>query len=108
MVSPFLERLARGPILCDGAMGTMLYAKGIEFDECVSRANLLHPELVLSIHQDYILAGAEIIETNTYDANRFKLTPHDAMPLLREINIAGVRLATAGRPDPPSRPAYSR
>lgn len=93
MVSPFLERLARGPILCDGAMGTMLYAKGIEFDECVSRANLLHPELVLSIHQDYILAGAEIIETNTYDANRFKLTPHDAMPLLREINIAGVRLA---------------
>ncbi len=94
---PFLERLTRGPILCDGAMGTMLYARGVPFHHCFDEVNLSRPELVLSIHYDYIKAGAEIIETNTFGANRVKLAEHHLEDRVREINQAGAALARRAR-----------
>ena len=93
----FLERLTQGPILCDGAMGTMLYARGVPFHHCFDEMNLSRPELVLGIHRDYIEAGAEIIETNTFGANRVKLAEHHLEERVREINQAGVALARRAR-----------
>ena len=89
----FLDRLARGPILCDGAMGTQLYARGAAFESCFEALNLTRPELVSDIHRAYLAAGAEIVETNTFGANRFKLTECNLAHQASEINAAGVRLA---------------
>ncbi|MBU1702747.1 MAG: bifunctional homocysteine S-methyltransferase/methylenetetrahydrofolate reductase [Candidatus Eisenbacteria bacterium] len=89
----FLERLDRGPVLCDGAMGTMLYSRGIHISRCFDELNLSHPDLVGSIHRDYIRAGVDIIETNTYGANRVKLLPHALEDRVVEINRAGAELA---------------
>jgi methionine synthase I (cobalamin-dependent)/5,10-methylenetetrahydrofolate reductase len=89
----FLDRLARGPILCDGAMGTQLYARGASFESCFEALNLTRPELVSDIHRAYLAAGAEIIETNTFGANRFKLAEHNLADQVAEINAAGVQLA---------------
>ncbi len=75
-LSPFLERLRRGPILCDGAMGTELYARGVSYERCFEQLNLTDPELVKTIHLEYAAAGAEIIETNTFGANRYRLAEH--------------------------------
>src|SRR5574337_788442 len=93
----FLDRLRRGPILCDGAMGTMLYARGVSFERCFDELNLSHPALVQEIHREYIRAGAEIIETNTFGANRFKLAHHGFEDKVREINLRGVKLAREAR-----------
>lgn len=90
---PFRERLEREVIICDGAMGTMLYAKGIFINRCFDELNVTQPHLVLEVHREYISAGAEIIETNTFGANRFKLRPHGLEKRVREINIRGVELA---------------
>ncbi len=71
---PFKTLLQSGtPILGDGAMGTMLHLKGTGFDQCFDELNLTHPALVADIHRDYIDAGAQIIQTNTFGANRYKL-----------------------------------
>ena len=72
----FQARLDRGPLLADGAMGTMLYARGVPFDQCFDALNVDRPDLVTAIHGEYIAAGAELIETNTFGANRFKLSLH--------------------------------
>ena len=72
-MSKFLERLKRGPVLCDGAMGTLLYAKGIFINRCYDELNLSLPDLVRGIHSDYARAGAEVIETNTFGANSLPL-----------------------------------
>ncbi|GIV96086.1 MAG: bifunctional homocysteine S-methyltransferase/methylenetetrahydrofolate reductase [Herpetosiphonaceae bacterium] len=93
MAHPFLERLKQGPILCDGAMGTMLYSHGISFEECFEALNLTNPELVSSIHRAYIEAGAEMIETNTYGANRLKLEPFGLADKVRQINHKALRIA---------------
>jgi len=103
MSNAFLERLSRGPILCDGAMGTMLYQRTGTFDRCFDELNLSHPEWVIEIHRAYIEAGAEIVETNTFGANRFRLMEHRLADQVADINAAGVRLARAaaelaGRP----------
>lgn len=103
MSESFLSRLAHGPILCDGAMGTLLYSKGIPFEQCFEELNVSRPALVQEIHTGYLRAGADIIETNTYGANRYKLEAHGLVSQLLEINSAGVRLArasalAAGRP----------
>ena len=97
MAQPFLERLGRGPVLCDGAMGTQLYSRGIDFDECFDALNLTQPDMVREIHQAYIEAGAEIIETNTYGANRFKLEPFGLADQVQKINYRGMKLAREAR-----------
>lgn len=97
ITNPFLERLHRGPILADGAMGTMLYARGISFERCFDELNLSNPALVQEIHREYIHAGAEIIETNTFGANRFKLAHHGLESKVRDVNLRGVKIAREAR-----------
>src|ERR1700735_1244773 len=82
-----------GTVLCDGAMGTMLYARGVFINRCYDELNLSQPELVREIHAEYLQAGAEVVETNTFGANRFRLEMHGLQDKVREINLAGVRLA---------------
>src|SRR5947209_19028692 len=93
MASDFLARLSKSPILCDGAMGTLLYAKGIFINRSYDELNLSQPELIRSVHHDYLQAGAEIIETNTFGANSFRLARHSLADKARDINVAGARLA---------------
>src|SRR5438477_1245522 len=93
MPHAFSERLAEGPLLCDGAMGTVLYARGVPLDACFDVLNLNNPRVVQAVHADYVAAGADAIETNTFGANRFKLGVHGVEAQLREINRRGVRLA---------------
>ncbi len=93
MSADFLDRLKRGPILCDGAMGTQIHARGISFEHCFDELNLSQPEVILDVHRAYVEAGAEIIETNTFGANRFRLIEHELENKIAEINQSGVRLA---------------
>lgn len=89
----FLARLKRTPLLADGAMGTMLYAHGIDFDECFDALNLTRPAVVAEIHREYARAGADIIETNTFGANAFKLAEHRLSDQVAAINRRGVEIA---------------
>jgi len=84
---------AGGTVLCDGAMGTMLYARGVFINRCYDELNLSQPELVREIHAEYLQAGAEVVETNTFGANAFRLEMHGLKDKVREINLAGVQLA---------------
>jgi len=93
----FQARLDRGPLLADGAMGTMLYARGVPFDQCFDALNVDRPDLVTAIHGEYIAAGAELIETNTFGANRFKLSLHGLEDRMRATNVAGAAAARAAR-----------
>ncbi|PYN02533.1 MAG: bifunctional homocysteine S-methyltransferase/methylenetetrahydrofolate reductase [Candidatus Rokuibacteriota bacterium] len=93
MPHEFSRRLEAAPLLCDGAMGTLLYARGVSLDACFDVLNLNNPRVVQSIHADYIAAGADCIETNTFGANRFKLAVHGMDGRVREINRRGVALA---------------
>jgi methionine synthase I (cobalamin-dependent)/5,10-methylenetetrahydrofolate reductase len=93
MPHAFSERLGEGPLLCDGAMGTVLYARGVPLDACFDVLNLNNPRLVQGVHAEYIAAGADCIETNTFGANRFKLAIHGLEHQTREVNRRGVRLA---------------
>ncbi len=77
----------------DGAMGTMLYSRGIYINRCFDELNLTGADLVLGVHREYLKAGADIIETNTYGANRIKLTGYGLEDKIRDINITGARLA---------------
>lgn len=92
-MSELLERLASGPLLADGAMGTMLHARGVSFETCFDELNLKQPALVAEIHRAYIEAGAQLIVTNTFGANRFKLERHGLARRVAEINAAAVSLA---------------
>ena len=87
---PFLERLRQGPIVGDGGMGTQLYARGISYERCFEQLNLTEPEVVKTIHLEYAAAGTEIIETNTFGANRFRLAEHGLERSVRELNRARV------------------
>jgi len=89
----FSRRLAEGPLLCDGAMGTMLYARGGAIDSCFDVLNLNDPALVKSVHADYVAAGVDCLETNTFGANRFMLAAHGLEARVHDINRAGARLA---------------
>ena len=80
-------------MLCDGAMGTCLYSRGIFINRCYDELNLSRPELVRTIHEEYLQAGAEIIETNTFGANRFRLAHHGLQDRVFEINREGAALA---------------
>src|SRR5258706_2340827 len=97
MPAPFLDRLARGPLLADGAMGTVLNRHGVGFELCFDELNLSKPTLVESIHRDYLAAGAELIETNTFGCNRVRLAPHGFEDKVRLIARQGVRVARAAR-----------
>lgn len=77
----------------DGAMGTMIYSKGVYINRCYDELNLSTPDLILDIHREYIKAGAEIIETNTYGASRLKLAAQGLDDRLREINILAAQIA---------------
>jgi methionine synthase / methylenetetrahydrofolate reductase(NADPH) len=89
-----LRELAGSRVLIgDGAMGTLLAERGVGFGHPYARANVTHPEMVAGIHEEYIRAGAAVIETNTFSANRFKLEIHELEDRVREVNEAGARLA---------------
>jgi homocysteine S-methyltransferase len=92
-VKPFLERIQEGTLVCDGAMGTMLYARGVFLNRCFDELNLSNPTLVKSVHQEYLDAGADVVETNTFGAHRFKLGPHGLEGQVVKINREGARLA---------------
>ena len=94
---PFLARLARGPLLGDGAMGTQLHARGFGFERSFDELNLTQPTVVEEIHRAYISAGAELIETNTFGANAIKLARHGLQSKVRDINFAAVKLAREAR-----------
>jgi homocysteine S-methyltransferase len=89
----FADIFASRPVLADGAMGTVLYGRGVFINRCYDELNLSDPNLILSIHEEYLQAGAEIVETNTFGANRFRLARHGLAAKVGEINAAGVRLA---------------
>src|SRR2546427_2238615 len=93
MAGSFLQRLAKSPVLCDGAMGTLLYSKGIFINRCYDELNLSQPELIRGIHHEYLQAGAEIVETNTFGANSFRLARHSMADRVRDFNLAGARVA---------------
>ena len=89
----FRDQLSRRVLVADGAMGTMLYARGVFLNRSFDELNLSAPDLVRGIHQDYIKAGSEILETNTFGANRVRLAAFGMAEKLKDINRAGVRLA---------------
>src|SRR6267378_3322080 len=98
MRSAFLDRLHQGsPILFDGGMGTQLYAQGIPFERCFDELNLLQPDLIQAVHRAYIAAGAEVIETNTFAANRVRLAAYGLEHRVRDINFRGVKVAREAR-----------
>jgi homocysteine S-methyltransferase len=93
--TPFLEAIRASdlPLLSDGAMGTLLHARGVAFDQCFDLLNLDNPDLITELHSAYLRAGADILQTNTFGANRYKLAQHGVEHKLREINRQGVLLA---------------
>ncbi len=92
-LKPFVERLAEGLLVADGAMGTMLYARGVFINRCFDELNLSSPDLVRGVHEEYLEAGAELLETNTFGAHRLKLGPHGLEGQVVKINREGARLA---------------
>ena len=92
-MKPFLDALDERVLVCDGAMGTMLYAQGIFLNRCFDELNLSQPDLVGDVHQAYVRAGADILETNTFGANRVKLATFGLADSLHAINVQGARLA---------------
>src|SRR5919107_896983 len=93
-LSPNLrELLATRVLIGDGAVGTLLGERGVGFGHPYARANLSHPDMVAGIHLEYLQAGADVIETNTFAANRFKLEAHDLEERVREVNAEGASLA---------------
>src|SRR5919107_3512525 len=92
-MKPFLEALDERVLVCDGAMGTMLYAKGVFINKSFDALNVAQPDLVAEVHQEYVRAGADIIETNTFGANRIKLASFGLAERLYAINEQGAKIA---------------
>jgi methionine synthase I (cobalamin-dependent)/5,10-methylenetetrahydrofolate reductase len=100
LMNKFLTALEDRVLVCDGAMGTMLYSKGIFISRCFDELNISNPQLVQEVHADYVRAGVDIIETNTFGGNRTKLMTHGLAEQTREINLRGARIAReAGGPN---------
>ena len=94
MVLSFAQRLSRGPILADGAMGTELLRRGnLGIGSCLEQLNITHPNLARGVHLDYIEAGAELIQTNSYGATRVRLEQHGLAGSVQEINRKAVEIA---------------
>lgn len=94
---PLIARLEQGPLLADGGMGTLLYQRGFSFERCFDELNLSEPEVILRIHQDYLAAGARLIETNTFGGNRARLAAHGLEESVHDINFRGAKLAREAR-----------
>jgi homocysteine S-methyltransferase len=80
-------------VVFDGGVGTYLYEKGIYINTCFDELNVTNPELVAGVHRDYVAAGADVVETNTFGANRFKLAPHGLETRVHEVNLRGAQIA---------------
>src|SRR5258707_12602010 len=89
----FSEALDQRVLVCDGAMGTMLYSRGVFINKSFDAMNLTQPDLVEDVHREYVRAGADVLETNTFGANRIKLGSFGLADKLKEINVAGVGVA---------------
>ncbi len=89
---PFLQRLHERPLLADGAMGTMLYARGASSEQCLEQLVVDRPGWVTGIHQAYATAGADVITTHTFGGNRFRLAQYGLEEMVREFNFKAVRL----------------
>ena len=92
-----LARLGTQVLVCDGAMGTMLHSGGVSLDRSLPELSLSQPDLVRAIHRAYIAAGAQLIESNTFGASRFRLARHGFEDRVVEINRAGARVAREAR-----------
>src|SRR5438128_186096 len=90
---PLLDALEDRVLVCDGAMGTMLYAKGVFINKSFDALNITRPDLVAEVHQEYVRAGADVVETNTFGANRIKLGSFGLADKLQAINVQGARIA---------------
>jgi homocysteine S-methyltransferase len=89
-----LDRLFNGKtVLCDGAMGTMLYSCGVFINRCYDELNVTQPETVRTVHEQYLQVGAQVIETNTFGANAFRLERYGLREKVREFNLAGAKIA---------------
>jgi homocysteine S-methyltransferase len=93
MREAFLQKLEKRVLVCDGAMVTMLYSKGIAFNRCFDELSLTMPQLVKEVHLGYVKAGADVIQTNTFGGNRPRLQKFELEDRVREINLAAARLA---------------
>ncbi len=93
MTTSFLEALDARVLVCDGAMGTVLYGRGVFLNRCFDELNLTQPDLVVGVHQAYVRAGADVVETNTFGANRYKLANFGLSDRVAEINLRGAEIA---------------
>ncbi len=89
----FEALLTRGAVIFDGAMGTELYGRGIFINRCFDELNLSEPDLVREVHRSYLQAGVDVLETNSFGANRFKLEPHGFGSMVKEVNRRAADLA---------------
>ena len=90
---PFLDTLAARPLLFDGGMGTSLYERGIFLNHCFEELNLTRPAIVEEVHQAFLQAGADAIETNTFSGSRPRLETHGLGDKVREVNREAARIA---------------
>jgi len=90
---PFLQAVRAAPLVVDGAMGTQLYERGILYGTCFDELNVSRPELVAKVHDDFLRAGAQVLETNTFGANALRLEKYGLSSRVRELNAAGVQVA---------------
>jgi homocysteine S-methyltransferase len=95
--NPFLAALKTRPLLADGAMGTLLYSRGASFEGCFERLNSTHQEIIQQVHVDYLSAGADIIETNSFSGNRFKLAQHSLENEVWKLNVWAAKIARNAR-----------
>src|SRR5678815_3440822 len=95
-----IRAIAGGPLLLDGAMGSLLYERGVLHTRSYDELNLSQPELIRGVHRDYVHAGADIIETNTFGANRIALARHGLADQCVAINRSGVELARSAAGNP--------
>src|SRR5207302_6410000 len=93
LMTTLAQAIASGPLLLDGAMGSLLYERGVLHTRSYDELNLSQPELIRTVHRDYVQAGAELIETNTFGANRMALARHGLVEQAAEINRAAVAIA---------------
>ena len=92
---PLIDAVRAGVLVVDGAMGSLLYERGVLYSACFEELNVSRPELVAKVHEDFVRAGAQVIETNTFGANALRLEKYGLSSRVQELNAAGVRVARA-------------